>query len=89
MEHPLQDSVLDYLIFAERARLIVGTMQRTATLRLARRLGRRRPLRRFGLELEFLDDFLRDDLQNPGDDTVGSAFADRKAVAVNYARPHI
>lgn len=38
---------------------------------------------------EFLDDFLRDDLQNPGDDTVGSAFADRKAVAVNYARPHI
>ncbi len=38
---------------------------------------------------DFVDEFLRDDLQNPGDDTVGSAFADRRGVAVNYARPHI
>jgi len=33
MEHPLQDSVLDSLIFAGRARLIVGTMERTAPLK--------------------------------------------------------
>lgn len=37
----------------------------------------------------FIDKFLRDDLQNPADDTVGSAFADGKSVALNYARPHV
>ena len=37
----------------------------------------------------FIEGFLRDDLQNPADDTVGSAFADSHAVALNYARPHV
>jgi len=36
-----------------------------------------------------IDEFLRDDLQNPADDTVGSAFADGRSVALNYARPHV
>lgn len=36
-----------------------------------------------------IDEFLRDDLQNPADDTVGSAFADDRGVALNYARPHV
>ncbi len=38
---------------------------------------------------EFIDEFLRDDLQNPGDDTVGSSFADMNSVALNYGRPHV
>lgn len=38
---------------------------------------------------EFIAEFLRDDLQNPGDHTVGSAFADMKGVALNYGRPHV
>lgn len=36
-----------------------------------------------------IDRFVRDDLQNPGDSTVGSAFADTSGVALNYARPHV
>lgn len=38
---------------------------------------------------QFIERFLRDDLQNPADDTVGSAFADSRSVALNYARPHV
>lgn len=34
-------------------------------------------------------DFIRDDLQNPSDDTVGSAFMDAHSVAFNYGRPQI
>ena len=37
----------------------------------------------------YISDFLRHDLQNPGDDTVGSAFVDPHSVAVNYGRPQI
>lgn len=37
----------------------------------------------------FICEFLRDDLQNPADDTVGSAFADTRSVALNYARPNV
>ncbi len=48
------------------------------------------PLEREILIIEDLvDEFLRDDLQNPADDTVGSAFADGRSVALNYARPHV
>jgi hypothetical protein len=36
----------------------------------------------------FIREFLRDDIQNPGDLTVGTAFADTRSVALNYARPH-
>lgn len=36
-----------------------------------------------------IETFVRDDLQNPADDTVGSAFTDRRSVALNYARPHV
>lgn len=38
---------------------------------------------------DFIDHFLRDDLQNPGDDAVGSAFTDTSSVALNYSRPHV
>ncbi len=37
----------------------------------------------------FISEFLRDDLQNPADDTVGSAFTDSHSVALNYGRPHV
>lgn len=37
----------------------------------------------------FIDNYLMDDLQNPGDYTVGSAFADSNSVALNYSRPHV
>lgn len=36
-----------------------------------------------------INDFIRDDLQNPGDDTVGSTFTDSRSVALNYGRPQI
>jgi len=36
----------------------------------------------------FIHEYVRDDIQNPGDLTVGTAFADSSAVALNYARPH-
>jgi len=36
----------------------------------------------------FISEYLRDDIQNPGDLTVGTAFADARSVALNYARPH-
>ncbi len=36
----------------------------------------------------FISEYLRDDVQNPGDLTVGTAFADSLSVALNYARPH-
>lgn len=36
---------------------------------------------------DLIDNFLLDDLQNPGDGTVGSAFADAHSVALNYAQP--
>lgn len=35
----------------------------------------------------FIHEYLRDDIQNPGDLTVGTAFADTRSVALNYARP--
>ncbi|HVL40311.1 MAG TPA: DUF5695 domain-containing protein [Fimbriimonadaceae bacterium] len=37
----------------------------------------------------YLFDFVRNDLQNPSDHTVGSAFADLKSVAVNYGRTSV
>jgi hypothetical protein len=44
-------------------------------------------------EIEVLDDciaeFVRHDLQNPGDDSVGSSFADARSVALNYGRPQV
>lgn len=36
----------------------------------------------------YISEYLRDDIQNPGDLTVGTAFADSRSVALNYARPH-
>jgi hypothetical protein len=36
----------------------------------------------------FIREYLRDDIQNPGDNTVGTAFADTRSVALNYSRPH-
>lgn len=38
---------------------------------------------------DYIQDFVRDDLQNPGDDTVGSAFTDSRSVALNYGRPEM
>jgi hypothetical protein len=38
---------------------------------------------------DFICEFLRDDLQNPADDTVGSAFADTRSVALNFARANV
>lgn len=44
-------------------------------------------------EIEALDEciaeFVRHDLQNPGDDSVGSSFADTGSVAMNYGRPQV
>lgn len=37
----------------------------------------------------FIDEFLRDDLQNPGNNMVGSTFADEKGVSLGYATPSI
>lgn len=38
---------------------------------------------------EMVTQYLLDDLQNPADFTVGSAFSDGKSVALNYARPQV
>ena len=55
----LQAPATGYLTFAQRARPIVKTMEQIARRqRLARRVGRGRPLLRFRLELQFLDDLL-------------------------------
>ncbi len=35
----------------------------------------------------YIKDFLRDDIQNPADGSVGSSFGDHRAVAFNQARP--
>ena len=44
-------------------------------------------------EIETLDacvaEFVRHDLQNPSDDSVGSAFADARSVAYDYGRPQV
>lgn len=37
----------------------------------------------------YLSDFLEDDLQNPGDGSVGSSFPDLKSVATNFGRPQV
>jgi hypothetical protein len=37
----------------------------------------------------FIEEFLRDDVQNPGDDSVGSSFSDDVSVATDTARPHV
>ncbi|HRK21717.1 MAG TPA: DUF5695 domain-containing protein [Fimbriimonadaceae bacterium] len=36
-----------------------------------------------------IDDFLRDDLQNPADDSVGSSFADAHSVALNFGHTSV
>jgi hypothetical protein len=38
---------------------------------------------------EYLTRFLEDDLQNPGDGSVGSMFGDLNAVAANFGRPQV
>jgi hypothetical protein len=38
---------------------------------------------------ECIAEFVRHDLQNPGDDSVGSSFADTLSVALNYGRPQV
>lgn len=38
---------------------------------------------------EYLSDFFEDDLQNPGDGSVGSSFPDLKSVATNFGRAQV
>lgn len=40
-----------------------------------------------GILDKFIEGFLLDDIQNPGDFSVGSAFADTRSVALNYGSP--
>lgn len=37
----------------------------------------------------YLSEFVEDDLQNPGDGSVGSSFPDLKSVATNFGRPQV
>lgn len=37
----------------------------------------------------YLSDFVEDDLQNPGDGSVGSSFPDLQSVATNFGRPQV
>ncbi|AIE86915.1 DUF5695 domain-containing protein [Fimbriimonas ginsengisoli] len=37
----------------------------------------------------YLTDFVEDDLQNPGDGSVGSSFPDPRSVATNFGRPQV
>lgn len=37
----------------------------------------------------YLDEFLRDDIHNPGDGLVGSVFVDMRSVALDYGRPRV